>query len=150
MPWPWRGSLERRFGADEWGLVLGGSSGFGLATAQKLAAHGMSLALVHRDRRGAMHRIEPEFEKIRGAGVALRTWNADALDAEKRAEIVADLAQALGPNGRVKLLLHSIAFGNLKLLVGERPRSSTAAADLARELGVAPEKLAAAADKLLA
>lgn len=140
---------SRTFGTDEWGLILGGSSGFGLATAQKLAAHGMSLALAHRDRRGAMHRIEPEFEKIRGAGVPLRTWNADALDAEKRGEIVAELKQALGPNGRVKLLLHSIAFGNLKLLVAERARPSTAAADLARELGIAPEKLAAAADKLL-
>jgi NAD(P)-dependent dehydrogenase (short-subunit alcohol dehydrogenase family) len=97
-----------------------------------------------------MHRIEPEFEKLRGAGVALRTWNADALDAEKRAQIVAELKQALGPNGRVKLLLHSIAFGNLKLLVDEKPRPSVAAADLARELGVTPEKLVAAADKLLA
>jgi len=141
--------LNRSFGADEWGLILGGSSGFGLATAQKLAAHGMSLALVHRDRRGAMHRIEPEFEKLRGAGVALRTWNADALDPEKRAAIVTELKQALGPNGRVKLLLHSIAFGNLKLLVAERPRPRAAAADLARELGVEPERLVAAADKLL-
>src|SRR5262245_18413565 len=111
------GSLSRTFGSEEWALILGGSSGFGLATAQKLAAHGMSLALVHRDRRGAMHRIEPEFEKLRGAGVALRTWNADALDPAKREEIVGELKQALGPNGRVKLLLHSIAFGNLKLLV---------------------------------
>ncbi len=141
--------MERRFVADEWGLILGGSSGFGLATAQKLAAHGMNLALVHRDRRGAMKRIEPEFEKIRGSGVTLRTWNADALDAEKRTAIVGELRETLGANGRIKVLLHSIAFGNLKLLVAEQARPSQAAAELARELGVETERLVAAADKLL-
>ena len=43
-----------RFSADHWALILGGSSGFGLAAAKKLAACGMSVAVVHRDRRGAM------------------------------------------------------------------------------------------------
>ena len=57
------------FSRSDWALILGGSSGFGLATAHKLAAHGMSLCLVHRDRRGAMARIEPEFEAIRATGV---------------------------------------------------------------------------------
>jgi NAD(P)-dependent dehydrogenase (short-subunit alcohol dehydrogenase family) len=141
--------LSRTFASEEWGLILGGSSGFGLATAHKLAAHGMNLALVHRDRRGAMHRIEPEFEKLRGAGVQLRTWNADALDPAKRAEIVAELAGLLG-SGRVKMLLHSIAFGNLKLLVAEQPRPSAAAAELAAALGVDAAKLVAAADQLVA
>jgi NAD(P)-dependent dehydrogenase (short-subunit alcohol dehydrogenase family) len=141
--------LSRSFGSEDWGVILGGSSGFGLATAHKLAAHGMNLAIVHRDRRGAMHRIEPEFEKLRGSGVQLRIWNADALAAEKRTEIVAELKAALG-TGRVKMLLHSIAFGNLKLLVAEQPKPSAAAAQLAAELGVDPAKLVAAADKLLA
>ena len=86
--------MSRTFGSEDWGVILGGSSGFGLATAHKLAAHGMNLALVHRDRRGAMHRIEPEFEKLRGTGVQLRTWNADALDPAKRAELV---VRAEGP-----------------------------------------------------
>ena len=141
--------MSRTFGSEDWGVILGGSSGFGLATAHKLAAHGMNLAIVHRDRRGAMHRIEPEFEKLRGSGVQLRIWNADALDAEKRTEILAELKPALG-SGRVRMLLHSIAFGNLKLLVAERARPSTAAAELASELGIDAAKLVAAADKLLA
>ena len=141
--------MSHSFGSEDWGVILGGSSGFGLATAHKLAAHGMNLAIVHRDRRGAMHRIEPEFEKLRGTGVQLRIWNADALDAGKRAEIVAELKPLLG-SGRIRMLLHSIAFGNLKLLVAERPRPSTAAAELASELGVDTAKLVAAADKLLA
>ena len=44
--------MSGRFSGDDWGVILGGSSGFGLATALKLAAHGMNLCIVHRDRRG--------------------------------------------------------------------------------------------------
>jgi NAD(P)-dependent dehydrogenase (short-subunit alcohol dehydrogenase family) len=127
--------VQHRFDGDAWGVILGGSSGFGLATAHKLAAHGMSLCLVHRDRRGAMARIEPELEKIRGAGVQLRTWNADALDPGVRAEILAGLREALGATGRVRVLLHSIAFGNLKPLLaapGDRAARALDAEDFAR------------------
>ena len=54
--------MDDRFVEGTWAVILGGSSGFGLATAQKLAEHGMNVCVVHRDRRGAMSRIEPEFE----------------------------------------------------------------------------------------
>jgi NAD(P)-dependent dehydrogenase (short-subunit alcohol dehydrogenase family) len=140
--------VARDFTSDEWGLVLGGSSGFGLATARKLAAHGMSLCIVHRDRRSALARIEPEFEKIRSGGSKLLTFNANALEAEKRGELLSELGAALGERGRVRLLLHSIAFGNLKLLVAEPPAGEAPAARLARRLGVDPEAFQRAADEL--
>ena len=34
-----------------WGLILGASSGMGLATAKKLAGAGMNLILIYRERR---------------------------------------------------------------------------------------------------
>jgi len=145
--------MTTRFGNASWAVILGGSSGFGLATAHKLAEQGMSLCLVHRDRRAQLARIEPEFEKLRGYGGQLLTINADALDAEKRGEILDRLATALGAEGRVRVLLHSIAFGNLKLLVGEKERPhprGDARGELARSLGVPREKLVAAADELFA
>ncbi len=98
-------NLGNQFGSVDWGVILGGSSGFGLATAHKLAAHGMNLCVIHRDRRGAMKRIEPEFEKIRGTGVQVITRNADALSQEKRDEITQELASAMGDGGRVRMLL---------------------------------------------
>ena len=61
--------MTTQFEPGSHALILGGSSGFGLATAQKLAEAGMNLCIVHRDRRGAMRAIEPEFEKLRGLGV---------------------------------------------------------------------------------
>ena len=142
--------MAGEFSADQWAVILGGSSGFGLATAQKLARHGMSLCIVHRDRRASLAKIEPEFEKIRTTGSRLLTFNTDALDPERRAAVLGDLAPALGAGGRVRLLLHSIAFGNLKLLVPEAPRRAAPGDELARRLGVDAAKLAEAADAGLA
>ena len=84
---------EKSFSPHEWALILGGSSGFGLASAHKLSEHGLNLCVVHRDRRGAMSRIDPEFERIRDRGVSLVTFNEDALDAEVRSEILDGLAE---------------------------------------------------------
>lgn len=134
------------FSRDQWAVILGGSSGFGLATAQRLAELGMSICIVHRDRRALLAKIEPEFEKIRESGVQLLTRNVDALSAEKREQVVGELAEAMGSQGRVRVLLHSIAFGNLKLLVPEAPRAGGAAADLARKLGKDPAEVQQAID----
>ena len=138
-------------GQNEWALILGGSSGFGLATAHKLSEHGLNICVVHRDRRGAMSRIEPEFEKIRERGVALVTFNQDALADDSRAEILDDLARRLeADGGELRLLLHSIAFGNLKLIGPEAPSKSVARAALASELGIEEERLGEAADRSFA
>lgn len=139
-----------RFPAGDWALILGGSSGFGLATAKKLARHGMNLCLVHRDRRGAMSRIEPEFEEIRATGVRLLAHNADALDPGVRGEILSGLADELATAGRVRVLLHSVAFGNLKLVAPERAAKNGALDALAAELDLPGDRLAEAVERLFA
>ena len=138
------------FASTHWAVILGGSSGFGLATAHELARRGMQLFVVHRDRRGAMARIEPEFEAIRRDGVTLVTVNADALDAAVRPELLDRLATALGPAGRVRLLLHSIAFGNLKLVAPERRADRHVLGALAAEIGLPEERLGTAVNRLFA
>ena len=134
--------------SNEWALILGGSSGFGLATAHKLSRHGFNICVVHRDRRGAMKRIEPEFEAIRERGVSLLTFNADALSAEKREEILDGLEQSLGPAGKVRVLLHSIAFGNLKLIAPEAASNNDARERLAAAMDVDAPQLAETVDGL--
>jgi NAD(P)-dependent dehydrogenase (short-subunit alcohol dehydrogenase family) len=96
-----------------------------------------------------MARIEPEFDKIRGCGVELVTFNADAHDTAVSGQILDDVARRLGGAGRIRVLLHSIAFGNLKLLVAERPRESNAPQALAKALGIDERRLVEAADRLL-
>jgi NAD(P)-dependent dehydrogenase (short-subunit alcohol dehydrogenase family) len=140
--------VDLRFPSEDWGLILGGSSGFGLATAHKLAEQGLNLCIVHRDRRGAMRRIEPEFDKVRSHGSKILTFNKDALDAEVRGEILACLAEELGEDGRVRILLHSVAFGNLKLLVPEQKADRGGLEALADRLGVEPERVREAVNEL--
>lgn len=139
---------QGNFAPDQWAVILGGSSGFGLATAQKLAAHGMNICVVHRDRRAVLKNVEPEFEKIRGCGVKLITFNLDALAAEKRTVVLDELSSAMGEEGRVRVLLHSIAFGNLKLLVPEKMPPRTLVEQLAERVGVDAAKLQEAATEL--
>ncbi len=134
------------FGPGQWAVILGGSSGFGLATARVLAERGMNLCIVHRDRRAQLARIEPEFEKLRGFGVSVQTHNTDALAAAKRAAVLDALVGAIGA-GRVRVLLHSIAFGNLKPLAPPRARAAREATQqLATALGLEADRVQEALD----
>ena len=114
----------------------------------QLAEHGLNLCVVHRDRRGAMRRIEPEFDAIRERGVTLVTFNQDALDSGVRADILEALGEALGSGGKIRVVLHSIAFGNLKLIGPEASASNQARERLAEALGVEESALEEAADRL--
>jgi NAD(P)-dependent dehydrogenase (short-subunit alcohol dehydrogenase family) len=95
-----------------------------------------------------MPRIQPEFDAIRDRGVSLVTLNDDALSPERRGAILDRLAPLLGERGRVRLLMHSIAFGNLKLIAPEAKREETARAALAEALGIDEARLTEAVDRL--
>ena len=109
-----------------WALILGGSSGLGLATAKKLAEHGMNICIVHRNPRAQQETIEHEFDSIRKTGVQFKAFNADAFRVEKRNVILSELKEILGEEGRVRSLVHSVAKGNLKpMLSDDQPTLNT-------------------------
>jgi len=97
-----------------WALILGGSSGLGLGTAKKLAQHGMHLCIVHRDRKEMLPQIHKEFERLRENGINVITFNEDGLKVETRNHILEALKESVGQTGTVRVLVHSIAKGNLK------------------------------------
>lgn len=103
-----------------WALILGGSTGLGLASAKKLAAHGMNIIVVHRDRKEDLSQIEESFEEIRGNNVSLHTFNIDATLKEKRKKIMDEILNII-EDGKIRVLLHSISKGNLKPMLGEEP-----------------------------
>ncbi|MFO7746114.1 MAG: SDR family oxidoreductase [Psychroflexus sp.] len=106
-------------------LVLGGSQGLGYASALKLAQEGWDLLIIYRDRKSNLPEIESRFEAIKQYGVDLKAFNLDATNSEKRKEFIAQLPVLLGESGKIKLLLHSIAKGNLKAMTGNAPLSQT-------------------------
>ena len=102
----------------EWALILGASSGFGAACARRLAQAGFNICGVHLDRKGTFHLAEETKADVEKAGRKALFFNANAGDPEKRAEVIAALKGEL--DGRpLRCLIHSLAFGSLKELVGE-------------------------------
>ena len=104
-------------GKNEWAIILGGSSGIGLATAQKLAKEGMNLIILHRDRKQQTAQLASEIEQMKQHAVQILSFNLDATRAENRTKIIEKLIPLLEEQGKIKLLLHAISRGSLKSLV---------------------------------
>lgn len=100
-----------------WALILGGSSGLGLATAKKLAAHGMNICIVHRNSRTQEEVIHTEFETIKNMGVEFKSFNVDAFKSEKREDVIDHLRVGFRSSVTIKALVHSVAKGNLKPMI---------------------------------
>lgn len=108
--------MVKEFASENyWAVILGGGSGLGLATARKLALHGMNICIVHRDPRITIEEVNMAFDSIRATGAQVLSFNADACNPEKRSEILATLKTY---TGKVRCLVHSIAKGNLKPMTG--------------------------------
>ncbi|NNF19801.1 MAG: SDR family oxidoreductase, partial [Flavobacteriaceae bacterium] len=102
-------------------MILGGSQGLGLATARKLASAGYNLFILHRDRKADLSAIEEDFELIRSAGTQCVTFNTDALNKQKREKVFDQITTSLGKGEKIKVVVHSIAKGNLKPMTGDGP-----------------------------
>ncbi|WP_190808777.1 SDR family oxidoreductase [Flagellimonas sp. S3867] len=98
---------------DKWVLIIGGSSGLGLATAQKFAANDYGVIVVHRDRKTDMEEIQNHFQQIAQNASGFHSFNADAINPEKRNETHLSIKQIIG-HGKINVLVHSVAKGNLK------------------------------------
>ncbi|WP_438977859.1 SDR family oxidoreductase [Polaribacter sp.] len=105
---------------NEWAIILGGSSGLGLATAKKLAKHGLNICIIHRNSRAQLPEIEIEFNKIKKQNIDFLSFNIDAVNAEKRKQTIDAISEKFRDKHKIKVVVHSIAKGNLKPMVSDK------------------------------
>jgi len=99
----------------DWALILGGSSGIGEACAERLAKNGVNIyGLYLRKRKDDIRALT---EKLSGYGVEVIYKKANASNDDNRREIIEELKSK--ENIRIKMFIHSIAFGTLKKMVGK-------------------------------
>jgi enoyl-[acyl-carrier protein] reductase I len=104
---------------NQWAIIIGGSSGLGLATAHKLAKHGMNICIIHRNGRAEMSEIEHQFNLLRQNKVLINNFNIDALNINKQESCIKEIIYKIPPDEKVSVLIHSLAKGTLKALSGE-------------------------------
>ena len=107
--------MVSEFKITDWTIILGGSSGLGLASAKKMASHGMNICIVHRNRKSDLEKITVDFEEIKSYGVHFLNFNVDALRSDRQIEIIQKIKDEY-PDAKIKCLIHSISKGNLKAI----------------------------------
>jgi enoyl-[acyl-carrier protein] reductase III len=97
---------------NKWAIILGCSTGHGAATARQLATEGYGIIGFHLDR-GSIKKdaakLQEEIASLNNNRV--KFWNENAADKDVMLSKIEEIKTILD-NGKVKLLMHSIAFGS--------------------------------------
>ena len=108
-----------------WALILGASSGFGEAVSLKLAKEGMNIFGVHLDRKATLPNVERIRTEIEKSGSETAFFNINAAGHEERANVIEEIHKKLGNSpSKIRIMLHSLAFGTLKPFIAEDKNDS--------------------------
>lgn len=130
-------------GKGLWAVILGGSSGFGLATAKRLSKAGLNIIIGHKDKESTVETvIAPHFNEIKANGVKLVTHNLNLFEEEGRGELFESITNNAG-KGKVHLFMHSVAAGACKLIADDLTPDfkGQAIKGLAEQLKLTPEQV---------
>lgn len=133
--------MRRNEKQEYWALILGASSGFGEATALKLANDGFNILGVHLDRQATMPNVERIINEIKSSGVEVKFYNVNAADEFKRNEIITEIKSLLNGKPLVKVIMHSLAFGTLKPFVPSETEQAITKAQMEMTLDVMAHSL---------
>ncbi len=108
---------------ERWALILGASSGFGAACTRALADAGFNIFGVHFDLKTTLPRALQVKADVEAKGRQAVFFNKNVADDRNRAEIIAKIQEHFNGagGGTIALMLHSVAFGNLKPFIAEKP-----------------------------
>ncbi len=133
--------MDQNNNRDYWALILGASSGFGAATAQKLAEDGFNIIGVHLDRQATMPNVKKIIDYIHSLGMKSLFYNANAADEKKREEIISDIKSKTDGKPIIKVLMHSLAFGSLKPFVSNEKEQAITKSQMEMTLDVMAHSL---------
>ena len=109
----------------DYAMILGASSGFGEATALELASVGFNIIGVHLDRGTGLTKVEQIKRQIEDKGVDALYFNVNAASEKKREEVIQGINDHFNQKdtlGKIKMFLHSLAFGSLAPLIHSDPK----------------------------
>lgn len=99
-------------------LIIGASSGIGLATVKKLATNGYRVVAIHRDRRQQVEGFDTQIEQLKKDSKSqIITKNMDATSEEKVASFLDEIEGEV--NGGFHLVVHAVSRGNLKPFISD-------------------------------
>ncbi len=110
---------------NDYALILGASSGFGESVSLELARQGFNIIGVHMDRGPALLKVEELKNQIQELDVKAIFFNLNAASDKKRHEVIEALKEEFSSNPnhkKVKVLLHSLAFGSLAPYIHSNPK----------------------------
>ena len=118
--------------SKDWALILGASSGFGEAVSLELARSGVNIFGVHLDRKTTLANVDRIAGEIKNAGRQAFFFNVNAADETKMDEIIAEIEKTFHehPGSKLKVLLHSLAFGTLKPFIADNPNDAITKAQM--------------------
>ncbi len=109
----------------DYALILGASSGFGEAVALELASEGFNILGVHMDRGAGLTKVEQIKRRITDYKVEALYFNLNAASDKNREQVIQrcqDHFKIKNIDGKIKVVLHSLAFGSLAPYIHNDPK----------------------------